>query len=55
MIIIKSENDTINTVRKANFIELFTDPLVASYITHLYTLVYDSLCVIFGIKVTCIM
>ena len=54
IIIIKSENDTINRVKKASFIEVFTDPLVASYIIHLDTLVCDSLDVTFGIKMICI-
>ena len=44
----------INTI-KASFIELLIEPLVASYITHLYTFGYDSLDVTFGIKATCIM
>ena len=50
----KLENDSINTVKKQNliFIELFTDSLVASYVTHLFTLVCDSLDVTFGIKAT---
>ena len=43
---------TVYTQLKANFIELFIDPLVASYITHLYTLVCDSLDVTFVIKAT---
>ena len=46
---------SVQTQLKTNFIELFTDLLVASYITHLYTLVCDSLDVTFGIKATCIM
>ena len=50
-IIIKSENDSLNT----NCIEFFTDPLLGSYITHLYTLVCYSLDVTFGIKATCVM
>ena len=54
MIMIKSENDSRNTI-KANFIELSIDPLVASHVIHLHTLVCDSLDVTFGIKATCIM
>ena len=43
-IVIKSENGSINTCTiKNKFIEHFTDPLVVNYITHLYTLGYDSL------------
>ena len=45
-------NNSINTVKKASVIEHFIDPLVASYIAHLYTLVCDSLDVTFGIKTT---
>ena len=51
MFIIKLENNSINTV-KSKFYWTFIDPLVASYITHPYTLVRDSLDVIFGIKMT---
>ena len=53
LIIIKSESDSVNTVKKQW--ELFIDPLVASCITHLYALVCDNLDVTFGIKATCIM
>ena len=50
----KLENDSINTVKKQNliFIELFTESLVASYVSHLFTLICDSLDVTFGIKAT---
>ena len=54
MIMIKSENDSINTVKKQIILNSI-DSLVASYITHLYTLVCGSLDVIFGIKAICIM
>ena len=42
------------TVETQLISKLFTDSLVASYITHLYTLVSNILDVTFGIKTTCI-
>ena len=53
---IKSENDSVNTFKKKiYFIEIFINPLAASYIAHIHTLVCHSLDVTFGIKATYIM
>ena len=46
---------TVQRQLKASVIEPSTDPLVASHIKHLYTLVCDSIDITFGFRKTYIM